>query len=104
MPILHDPLVFLLACCLLAGMAYAGVWTLHNIDLTRDTIMPWADKQETFLQKMISCHYCAGFQLLMVLTTTGCVAAKLGLATWLFYLLGAWMVFLIMPRPKHGNS
>lgn len=72
----------LISSLIIGVMAYTIVWGLHNFELTADTIMPWADKQETFLQKMISCPVCLSVQLSVALSSLHCLAFGLGLWRW----------------------
>lgn len=100
---LIDYLIGVASSSLLLGpMVYMVVWGLHNFDLTVDTIMVWADKQESFLQKMISCSTCLTVQVTLVLTSLHCLAFGLGLWRWvgiclLTSLLALWLLRTITP-------
>ena len=74
----------LLVTGLVLGLtAYAIVWSLHNLSIFVDTVMAWADRQETFLQKMVSCETCLSVQVSMALAAIQCLAFHKGLWTWL---------------------
>lgn len=80
----------------IGSMSYMVVWGMHNFELTVDTIMVWADRQETFLQKMISCPVCLGVQSTIALTSLHCLAFKLGLWTWICVALLGCLVALVL--------
>ena len=71
-----------LSALVIGGMTYTIVWGMHNFDITVNTIMSWADKQETFLQTLISCPVCFSVQISLLLSTLQCVVFGLGLWTW----------------------
>jgi len=77
-------------------MSYMIVWGVHNFELTVNTIMVWADQQETFLQKMISCSVCLAVQSTLALTSLHCLVFKLGLWTWICTTLIACLVALVL--------
>lgn len=82
---------------LLGAVTYVMVWGLHNFELTSDTIMIWADKQETFLQKMISCPVCLTVQLSVATSSLHCLAFGFGLWRWILLtaltcLMALWLV------------
>jgi hypothetical protein len=79
-------------------MAYMVVWGMHNFELTVDTIMAWADQQDSFLQKLISCPVCFGVQVVLVLSSIHCLTFNLGLWTWIGITLLACFVALFMVR------
>lgn len=83
---------------LIGCMTYMAVWGLHNFELTMDTVMVWADKQETFLQKMISCPVCLGTQTAVALSSLHCIAFKLGLWSWVAITLLSCLTGLFMIR------
>ena len=69
---------------LVLGLAtYTVVWSLHNLSIFVDTVMAWADRQETFLQRMVSCEACLMVQVSMALAAAQCLAFHRGLWTWL---------------------
>lgn len=76
-------------------MAYMVVWGMHNFDLTLDTVMAWADQQETFLQKLVSCPVCFGTQVSVALSSLHCVVFHLGLWTWVCLSLMSCLVALV---------
>jgi hypothetical protein len=73
----------LLSGLVLGLAAYAIVWSLHNLSIFVDTVMAWADRQETFLQRMVSCESCLTAQVSMALAAAQCLAFHRGLWTWL---------------------
>jgi hypothetical protein len=73
----------LLSGLVLGLAAYAIVWSLHNLSIFVDTVMAWADRQETFLQRMVSCESCLTVQVSMALAAAQCLAFHRGLWTWL---------------------
>ena len=87
---------------LLGVVAYAIVWGLHNFDLFVNTIMLWADKQETFFQKMISCEVCLTVQVSAALAATHCLIFGAGLWSWLM-LTGLTFVFGLSLNRKVGS-
>ena len=94
---------------LLGPMVYMMVWGLHNFDLTVDTVMVWADKQESFLQKMISCSTCLTVQVTMLLCSGHCLAFGIGLWRWigiclLTSLLALWLARTITPLDPDRSS
>jgi len=91
-------LTVLLSSLVLGSMAYMVVWGMHNFELTLDTIMVWADQQESFLQKLISCPVCLGVQVVLVLSSLHCLAFGMGLWTWVAITLLACLVALLMGR------
>lgn len=99
-------LVEIVISSLILGLAaYVMVWGLHNFQLTADTIMPWADKQETFLQKMISCPVCLSVQLSVALSSLHCLAFNVGLWRWAIICLiscftALWLVRSVDPLEK----
>lgn len=72
-----------LSALVLGSASYMIVWGMHNFELTVNAIMSWADKQESFLQKMISCPVCLGTQVSVALSSLHCLAFSLGLWRWL---------------------
>jgi len=76
----------------LGVVAYGIVWAFHNFEILVDTVMVWADKQETFLQKMISCNVCLTAQVSTALSAVHCLVFDRGLWTW-FLLSGCVFVF-----------
>lgn len=91
-------LVVIASPLILGSMAYMIVWGMHNFDVTSDTIMAWADKQDTFLQKMISCPMCLGTQVSVALTSLHCLAFGLGLWTWTAISILSCLVTLTLLR------
>jgi hypothetical protein len=87
-----------LSSLVLGSMAYMVVWGIHNFELTVDTIMVWADRQESFLQKLISCPVCFGVQVVLALSSLHCLAFGMGLWTWVAITLLACLVALFMGR------
>lgn len=88
-----------LSSLVIGTMAYMVVWGLHNFDITVDTIMAWADQQNTFLQKLISCPMCCSVQLAVALTTLHCLTFNLGLWTWVATtLLSCFLALLLVIR------
>ena len=86
---------------LLGVVAYAVVWGLHNLELFANTIMVWADKQETFFQKMISCEPCLTTQVSMALAAIHCMIFGGGLWSWLL-LTAVTFVFGLSLNRKAG--
>lgn len=72
----------LISGLMLGVVAYAVVWSLHNLSIFVDTVMAWADPQETFLQRMVSCESCLTAQVSMALAAAQCLAFHRGLWTW----------------------
>jgi len=91
-------LTVLLSSLVLGSMAYMVVWGVHNFELTVDTIMVWADQQESFLQKLISCPVCFSVQVVLALSSLHCLAFGMGLWTWVAITLLACLVALLMGR------
>ena len=87
-----------LSAAMLGAVAYMVVWGLHNFDITVDTIMAWADQQNTFLQKMISCPMCLTVQTSMALSAMHCFAFGMGLWTWVLLSLGSCLMALFLLR------
>jgi high-affinity Fe2+/Pb2+ permease len=90
---------------ILGVMAYMFVWGMHNFELTADTIMPWADQQETFLQKMISCPVCFSVQATIALSSLHCLAFEFGLWRWavicaLGCLVALWLIRDLNPLDR----
>jgi len=83
---------------LLGSTAYMIVWGVHNFEITADTVMAWADKQESFLQKLISCPMCFSVQTVLVLSSIHCLTFTLGLWTWIIITLLACLVALFAVR------
>ena len=79
-------------------MSYMIVWGMHNFEITMDTIMVWADKQETFLQKLVSCPMCFGTQVSLALSAVHCIVFGLGVWSWLTIALCSCLVTLILVR------
>lgn len=79
-------------------MTYMVVWGMHNFELTLDTIMAWADQQETFLQKLISCPVCFGTQVAIALSALHCIVFHVGLWSWVTISLSSCLVALILIR------
>ena len=75
-----------------------AVWGMHNFEITVDTIMAWADRQESFLQKMISCPICFGVQMTLALTSMHCLVFGLGLWSWVSISLLGSLTALVMTR------
>jgi hypothetical protein len=75
-----------------------AVWGMHNFEITVDTIMAWADRQESFLQKMISCPICFGVQMTLALTSMHCLVFGLGLWSWVSISLLGSLTALLMTR------
>jgi hypothetical protein len=71
---------------------------MHNFEITVDTIMAWADRQESFLQKMISCPICFGVQMTLALTSMHCLVFGLGLWSWVSISLLGSLTALLMTR------
>lgn len=99
----------LFSALLIGPMTYMVVWGLHNFELTADTIMVWADKQETFFQKMISCANCLAVQTAVALSSLHCLAFGLGLWRWigitlLSTLFALWLVRAINPLDIESNK
>lgn len=88
----------MMSAAMLGCMTYMVVWGMHNFELTVDTVMAWADKQETFLQKMISCPVCFGTQVALALSALHCVVFKLGLWSWVAIALSTCLMALWMIR------
>lgn len=88
----------LLSSAVLGCMAYMTVWGMHNFDITVNSIMVWADQQETFLQKMVSCPMCLTVQASMALSAFHCLAFGRGLWTWVLLSLGSSLVGLFLLR------
>lgn len=72
-----------LSALIIGGMTYTIVWGMNNFDITVNTIMSWADKQETFLQTLISCPVCFSVHISLLLSTLQCAVFGLGLWTWI---------------------
>jgi hypothetical protein len=90
---------------IIGAMAYMIVWSLHNFELTADTIMPWADRQETFLQKMISCPICLSVQASVALSSLHSLAFGIGLWRWaiicvLSCFMALWLTRSVDPLDK----
>lgn len=91
-------LTVILSSVVLGSMSYMAVWGMHNFEITVDTIMAWADKQESFLQKMISCPICLGVQMTLALTSMHCLVFGLGLWSWVSISLLGSLTALLMTR------
>lgn len=94
-----------LSAVLVGAMTYMLVWGLHNFEITADSIMPWADKQETFFQKMISCMSCLSVQLAVALSSLHCLAFGMGLWRWagitvLSSLVSLWLGRALIPLDR----
>jgi hypothetical protein len=87
-----------LAALLLGSCTYMVVWGLHNFDITVDTVMQWADRQDTFLQKMISCPVCLSIQVGVALSSLTCLAFGIGLWRWAATTLLTCLVALVFLR------
>jgi len=98
-----------LSALMVGPMAYMTVWGMHNFELTSDTIMSWADRQETFLQKMISCPLCFTVQVSVALSSLHCIAFGMGLWRWigitlLSTMFALWLVRVLNPLdPESGK-
>lgn len=79
---LNDLFTVLLSSVALGGVSYMIVWGVHNFEITVNAIMSWADKQESFLQKLISCPLCFGTQVAVATSSLHCLAFSLGLWRW----------------------
>lgn len=89
-------LTVILSSLVLGSMSYMAVWGMHNFEITVDTIMMWADRQESFLQKMISCPICFGVQVTLALAAMHCLVFGLGLWSWVaISMLGSLTVLLL---------
>ena len=88
----------IMSAAMIGSMTYMVVWAMHNFELTVDTIMAWADQQNTFLQKMISCPVCFGTQVAVALSALHCVVFKLGLWSWISIALLSCLAALILIR------
>lgn len=82
----------------LGCMTYMVVWGMHNFEITVNTIMPWADKQNTFLQKLVSCEMCLSVQASIALTTAHCLVFKLGLWSWIIICILSCLIALFLIR------
>jgi hypothetical protein len=91
-------LTVILSSVVLGSMSYMAVWGMHNFEITVDTIMAWADRQESFLQKMISCPICFGVQMTLALTSMHCLVFGLGLWSWVSISLLGSLTALVMTR------
>jgi|LakMenE18May11ns_1017448.scaffolds.fasta_scaffold9953183_5 hypothetical protein len=91
-------LTVILSSVVLGSMSYMAVWGMHNFEITVDTIMAWADRQESFLQKMISCPICFGVQMTLALTSMHCLVFGLGLWSWVSISLLGSLTALLMTR------
>ena len=87
-----------LSALVIGGMTYTLVWGMHNFDITVNTIMSWADKQETFLQTLISCPVCFSVQISLLLSTLQCAVFGLGLWTWVAVSLLSCLASLFLIR------
>lgn len=87
-----------LTALVLGSCAYMAVWGLHNFEITVDTIMQWADRQETFLQKMVSCPICLSVQVSVALGSLHCIMFGIGLWRWAAICLLTCLVALILVR------
>ena len=87
-----------LSSLVLGFMAYMIVWGVHNFELTVNTIMVWADQQESFLQKLISCSVCFSVQVVLGLSSLHCLVFGMGLWTWVAITLLSCLVTLLMVR------
>ena len=85
-----------LAALLLGPCAYMAVWGMHNFEITVDTIMQWADRQDTFLQKMVSCPVCLSVQASMAMSSITCLAFGIGLWRWAAITLLTCLVSLLL--------
>lgn len=80
---LETLLTVVFSSLVLGSVSYMIVWGMHNFEITVNAIMSWADRQDTFLQKMISCPVCFGTQVGVALSSLHCLAFSLGLWRWL---------------------
>jgi 4-hydroxy-3-methylbut-2-en-1-yl diphosphate synthase IspG/GcpE len=97
--------IVILSAIIIGSMSYMVVWGMHNFELTVNTIMMWADRQETFLQKMISCPVCLSVQSTIALTSLHCLAFNLGLWTWMCVaILGCLVALALIKTDPLMNS
>lgn len=97
-----------LSALIIGSITYVVVWGIHNFELTLDTIMAWADRQETFLQKAISCPVCLTTHTSVALSSLHCIAFGIGLWRWigitlLSTLLALWMVRVLNPLDRESK-
>ena len=89
---------------LLGIVTYAIVWGMHNFDIFVDTVMAWADRQETFLQKAISCEVCLTVHVAMSLSAAHCWIFDRGLWTWAMLTAVAFVSGLSLHRGELMNE